>query len=164
MVIIVFGLPGSGKSIFAERLASMLHASYISSDKIRKDMYTHPSYTAEEKHTVYKVMLDKMRVSMEENRNVILDGTFYSNEIRSRFIEATAGKIDLFFIEVTAEESVVRARLASQREFSDADLQVYMHINKLWEPLDEPHLMLRSDNSNLNELLEAAKAYYHLSY
>jgi len=35
MIIIVFGLPGSGKSYFASKLAERINARYINSDVIR---------------------------------------------------------------------------------------------------------------------------------
>jgi predicted kinase len=45
MTVIVFGLPGSGKSYFATRLAELLNASYISSDQLRMQLYAKRTYT-----------------------------------------------------------------------------------------------------------------------
>ena len=33
MIIIVLGLPGSGKTYFASRFAKLIHADYINSDR-----------------------------------------------------------------------------------------------------------------------------------
>ena len=38
MVVIVFGLPGSGKSYFASRLAGIISADYINSDRVRREI------------------------------------------------------------------------------------------------------------------------------
>ena len=35
MIIVVFGLPGTGKSYYAEHLAEYLNAGYVSTDEIR---------------------------------------------------------------------------------------------------------------------------------
>jgi len=50
MIIIVCGLPGSGKSFFAHRLAAKLDALHISSDKTRKEMKTLGHYTFTDKN------------------------------------------------------------------------------------------------------------------
>jgi len=38
MIIVVTGLPGSGKSYFAQQLAPLMDAEYINSDKVRSLM------------------------------------------------------------------------------------------------------------------------------
>jgi predicted kinase len=72
MIVIVTGLPGSGKSYFASRLASMLDADYINSDRIRKNLFTQRTYSEEEKLKVYEEMLLQMRKAVENNNNVVL--------------------------------------------------------------------------------------------
>ena len=53
MVIIVCGLPGSGKSYFAERLAKKIDADYVNSDRLRKELFPSRTYSDREKATVY---------------------------------------------------------------------------------------------------------------
>jgi predicted kinase len=62
MIVIVFGLPGSGKSFFASRLAKMINADYINSDMIRKEMFASSTYSEKEKAAVYNVMIEKTKV------------------------------------------------------------------------------------------------------
>lgn len=56
MVVLVMGLPGSGKSYLARRLAELIGATYISSDRVRRDLFPAARYTAEEKAGVYEEM------------------------------------------------------------------------------------------------------------
>ena len=49
MIVIVFGLPGSGKSYFASHLASMINADYINSDKVRRTMFDTRTYQKRKK-------------------------------------------------------------------------------------------------------------------
>ena len=86
MIIIVFGLPGSGKSYFASQLAKMLNADYINSDKIRMAMFVKRTYTINEKLAVYNEMLMQARKAEKNHTNLVLDATFYKNEIREIFI------------------------------------------------------------------------------
>src|SRR5690606_38715389 len=89
MIIIVLGLPGSGKSYFAERLAKMLHADYTNSDRVRKELFPKRTYSDQEKAVVYDAMRKKMEESIALERNVILDATFHKKSTRELFIRNT---------------------------------------------------------------------------
>src|SRR6266545_6277522 len=110
MITFVFGLPGSGKSYFASHLASMINADYINSDTVRKEMFHNRIYSVKEKLLVYDEMTRQMKEGVKQKRNIVLDATFYNNDIRQKFVEAAGNIDDIIFIEVTAEESVIRKR------------------------------------------------------
>lgn len=157
MVIIVLGLPGSGKSYFAERLAQKIKARYFNSDQIRKEMFGDRTYSDSEKEKVYEELLKKMREVVEKEKDVVLDATFYKNKIREPFINNRNGKI--VFIEVWAEDQIIQERLKKTRPFSEADLNVYQLLKRQWEPLKEPHLLLESTNNNIDAMLKKAVTY-----
>lgn len=159
MVVIVFGLPGSGKSYLASRLAGMIRADYISSDRLRKEMLEKRSYTDTEKALVYSSMLLKMKEALRQNRNVVLDATFHKNKARELFAEEIKGKARVFFIEVVADEEIIRQRLKKKRPDSEADFKVYRKILQQWEPLHTSHLTLESTNSNLDIMLQKTIQY-----
>ena len=154
MVIIVMGLPGSGKSFFAEQLASGINAEYISTDRLRKTMISNRTYSQEEKESVYNEMLKKVK---QQNRDTVLDGTFYKNDIREKFKQA--GNNHVTFIEVQAQESLIQQRLKEPRKDSEADFNIYKLVKKQWEPLQEAHLILQSTNNNINAMLQSAINY-----
>ena len=77
MIIIIFGLPGSGKSYFASKLAKKLKAKYVSSDVIRNQLFNVKDYTLDEKKKVYSEMIREMKRAIQQNANIILDATFY---------------------------------------------------------------------------------------
>ena len=58
------------------------------------------------------------------------------------------------WIEVRAEELLVKERLKRSREDSEADFDVYRKIKNKWQPLYEDHLILHSTDDNLNAMLE----------
>lgn len=162
MIVVVFGLPGSGKSYFASRLAKMINAGYINSDRLRKDMFKDRTYSEEEKSAVYKAMVDKMKEAINQNRNLVLDATFHKNETRKRLIQDAERKDDIFFIEVKADENIIKERLKEERPYSEADLEVYKFIRQQYEPMNEPHLILESTNKNLDNMLQKAVDYLKL--
>lgn len=159
MIILVFGLPGSGKSFFAAHLAKRLNAEYFNSDRLRKKMFDKRTYTNEEKEMVYDEMLLRMKDAVKKGKNVVLDATFYKSTIRKKFIEEAKNIDNIIFIEVQADESMIKERLQRPREDSEADFEVYKKIKKEWEPLSEVHLILESTNDNIGEMLETTSNY-----
>ncbi len=159
MIVIVFGLPGSGKSYFASKLARMIRADYVNSDKVRKELFEKRTYSAEEKKAVYDKMLDQTKEAVRQNRPLVLDATFHKSEIRHAFAEVAQGKTDILFIEVRADEKIIRERLKRERPYSEADFEVYKLIHRQNEPLGEPHLILQSTNENIDDMLQKAGEY-----
>lgn len=164
MIIIVFGLPGSGKSFFAARLAEHIHASYLSSDKLRKELLPVRTYTDKEKEMVYKVMLDKALEVSQKKKDVVVDATFYKRSFRDRVLDDIADIGSIKWIEVRANEDLIRDRLSIPRSESEADYDVYLKLKKDWEPMEEEHLVLISTNENLEYLLETAVRYLNGPY
>jgi predicted kinase len=161
MIIFVFGLPGSGKSFFAQQLSEKIDAAYVSSDKIRKELFDVRTYSEEEKQKVYDEMLRRTMQLAKENRNVVLDATFYKAATRKKFVDVLNGINTIFFIEVQAEEPVIKERLQKSRKDSEADFEVYEKIKKECEPLKEEHLILQSTNNNIEEMLREALDNLH---
>lgn len=159
MIVIVFGLPGSGKSFFASRLAAELKAEYLSSDRIRSAMLKKATYTEEEKERVYDEVLNRTLDALERHDAVVIDATFYRRALRDKFIEALKGRGSIFFIEVFAREAIILERLRSPREFSDADEGVYRKVKTQWEPMKEHHLLLESKEDNIEVMVGKAKRY-----
>ncbi|MBN9385584.1 MAG: AAA family ATPase [Chitinophagaceae bacterium] len=159
MVVLVMGLPGSGKSYFAVRLAELTEAVYINSDRIRKELLSDLHYTDEEKLMVYDEMLRLAERSVTDRRQVVLDATFYTRSIRDKFTQALQELGETAFIEVVADEELIRERLKRPREDSDANFEVYREIREEWEPLEDEHLVLRSTDENIDSMLDEALEY-----
>jgi predicted kinase len=161
MIVIVFGLPGSGKSYFASRLAKLINAGYVNSDRLRKEMFKTRTYSEQEKAAVYHAMLEKMKEAIHQNRNLVVDATFHKSETRKPFIKETEGKENIFFIEVRADENIIRERLKKDRADSEADFEMYKFIKQHYEPLNIHHLLLESTDENIDDMLQKAAAYLH---
>lgn len=160
MLILIGGLPGSGKSFFAARLAEHLSALHLNSDTVRRQLFETRSYSVEEKKRVYEELLRMMGKGLQKFPYVVVDATFYQARLREQFTKAadkTGNKV--IFIEVVAEEGLIRERLSRKREDSEADYEVYLQIRKQFEAVRQPHLQLRSTNDNLPEMITQALNY-----
>ena len=155
MVIIVFGLPGSGKSYFASRLATTISAGYINSDVERKKFLAQRTYSEKEKSSIYTHMASIMVQTIQQGKSIVIDATFYKQRLRDLFYEK-AGETPLIFIEVFANDEISRQRLSMKRADSDANYVVYKKIRSQWEPMLKPHLVLESTNDNIDRMIETA--------
>ena len=162
VIVIVFGLPGSGKSYFATRLAKALQARYVSSDELRRQMFATRTYSDEEKMRVYEAMLSTMQGSLARGEAIVLDATFGRAAWRRMFEDAAAASGHrIIYIEVIAREALIRERLQVPRTTSEADYSVYAKLKSGMEPLLDEHLVLTSSDDNIDSMLAQAKAHIH---
>lgn len=163
-IVVVCGLPGSGKSFFASELAKRFDCELISSDVVRMQISNDKQYDKRSKNAVYQKMLSMMENCIKAHRNVILDATFFKADIRKLFIEkATALREPLYFIEVRASEDTIKKRVSHKRVNSDADYAVYQKIKYDFEPFTEEHLVLDTDTQSMDEMIAQALNYLNNS-
>jgi predicted kinase len=160
MLTIVAGVPGSGKSFFAERLAARIQADYINSDQVRIFLEAQGKYLPEDKMAVYREMLQQATQAIQARKDVVVDATFYHHTFREMFVQR-ARDLDqkIHVIEVVADEELIRERLKTPRKFSEADFQVYEKIRDEFEEITMPHLTLESKASNIEDMLSQAEKY-----
>jgi predicted kinase len=160
MIVVVFGLPGSGKSYFAQALAAHLNCPLISSDATRKQLSLRGKYDDKTKNDVYLQMLFLLEVNINNANSVVLDATFYKTRIRNQFKEKAMALAEaIHFIEIRADENTLRARVSRKRQESEADLDAYLKVKQEFEPLEDDHLVLYSDLQQLEQMLAIALEY-----
>ncbi len=160
----VMGLPGSGKSYFASRLAKQLDAVYLSSDSVRKDQFPNGEYGKEAKRKVYIRMAKMAEVVLPSRQKVVIDATFHLKEFREIFTSrAQRWGCTQFWIMVEADETLIKQRVGRPRKDSDADYKVYQLLKREFEALEQPYLKLTSTDQNLEEMLEKAMAYLSIT-
>jgi len=161
MIIVVFGLPGSGKTYFSEHLAAEINAVHLNTDKIRIKYNKQGQYDEKSKQYVYDMLKQEMVKALQHSNEVIVDGTFYKHSKRIQFIEkAQEQQQSIQFIEIKANENIIKQRLKNRDGISDADYKVYQQIKCMFEPLESPHLELWSDDT-INTMVKKAKAYIY---
>ena len=160
MNIAIFGLPGRGKTFLAKELAKRINAVLISSDTVRNELKQNGKYDDKAKLEVYHSMLKLMDVAINQKQNVVLDATFYRENIRHLFKEKAAEhQSSLYFIEMKAAESVIKERVDKKRPDSEANFEVYLKIKSEFEPLQENHLVLYPAHEGSSEMIGRVLAY-----
>jgi predicted kinase len=164
-LVVVFGLPGSGKSTFARELSDAIGARVINSDAVRDEFFLRGNYAEKAKDKVYAEMLKMAVNSIENGNSVVLDGTYYKEKLRDQVVNKARGlHLIPHFIEVKANEEVIRDRVSVKTKSTDADYDAYLALKAKFEPLCCWHLIVHSDCQTPEEMLTKALIFigtYH---
>lgn len=160
MLLLLSGLPGTGKSTLARAFVARYGGTHINSDLLRAELNLRGHYEPGEKERVYAAMLDRTRTVLARGGDAVVDSTFFRQSIREPFEQvARDARVPVFRVEVKAREATIRRRLLTPRPDSEADFAVYEKIRDQYEPCPEPLLILWTDEVPLEILTETLYRY-----
>jgi hypothetical protein len=148
-LIITHGLPGSGKSTFAEAALERLQAIRIRSDVERKRLFglqpmeqSHSPpgggiYTAEATRQTYARLRDMARELLDAGYTVIVDAAFPRQDERAPFRElAQEMGVPFAIMHIQASVAALRTRIRQRRsDASEADAEVLQQVQAVQQPL-----------------------------
>jgi predicted kinase len=148
-LVVVSGLPGSGKSYFCRRLASRHPLARLDSDALRKSLFDQPTHSPEESRRLFAAchyVLDRL---LGSGISALLDATNL-REVHRRQLYAIAERhgAKLVLVSLRAPAAVVEGRLAARarradpEDLSDAGPEVYQRMRSLDEPIARPHIVV----------------------
>ena len=137
-LVLVGGLPGTGKSSLAGALADQLGFSLLSSDRIRKELaglpaeasasapYAEGIYCPEWTERTYAELLHRATVLLAHGESVVADASFTSASHRDAAVTASASVCaDLVQLRCVASRDLAAVRLRTRRPgTSDADPEI----------------------------------------
>lgn len=140
VLILLSGLPGSGKTTFAKELATRLPFEHIESDAIRLAMRPVPTYSFAESGAVFARADAAARKALACGRHALIDATNLTNRDRKRFFRIAADlQVRIIPVRLTAPESVIRERLEQPRSgFSQAGVDVFERMRVRPQPFSLP--------------------------
>jgi adenylylsulfate kinase len=169
MIVIMAGLPGTGKSTVARSLAQRLPAAVLDKDIIRAALFSaaHVEYARERDDFCQEIMLQTATYLLGKNSSlyVILDGrTFsqrYQRERVFKFCSQLGAKwamLECVCSEQTALRRLEQAAVEQIHPAMNRTPALYLQIRKTWEPIDGPKLMIDTEAS-LSSCAERATQY-----
>jgi len=110
-IIIMVGIPGSGKTFFADQFASTFNAPTVSTDKIRNNIFEKPNYGRSEESIVNKTALYLLDEILKSGRTIVFDGSTGSRSERD-FIAKTsrAAGYEPLFVWLQTEIATAKSR------------------------------------------------------
>jgi uncharacterized protein len=147
-LVLVGGLPGTGKSALAGAVADRLGLAVLSSDRIRKELAGRPAeasapapyesgiYCAEWTERIYAELLHRATVLLAHGESVVADASFISARHRVAAATAAAGvSADLVQLRCAASPELAAQRMRTRTGgVSDADPAIARQMGAMADP------------------------------
>jgi aminoglycoside phosphotransferase family enzyme/predicted kinase len=157
-LVLIGGLPGTGKSTLSADLAACGNFEVIRSDIVRKELAGRSEvdsaaqpfgtgiYAPAWNERTYRECLSRAEARLFAGQRVIVDASFRENSMRRVFLDAAKQwGVPVLFLRCEADSSKVRDRIAHRHnDASDADWAIYLKALESWEPTtDDTQAALR---------------------
>lgn len=148
-LLLIGGLPGTGKSTLSKKLADSAGFEIIRTDVVRKELAGAPDldrasqpfgqglYSPAWTEKTYGECLRRAEAMLFDGKRIIVDASFMEDKRRRTFLESAAQLgVPTVFLACKASPEVVRARLGHRHhDASDADWAIYQQAARRWEDL-----------------------------
>jgi len=167
MLILMAGLPGTGKSTLARALAACCQGAVLDKDEIRSVLFPPAfiEYSAGQDDFCQSLMLDTAAYLLARHPDllVFLDGRTFSRayQIQSAIARANLLGTPWRILVCVCSDETARQRLDAARAThlaQNRNYDLYRTLNAEFEPIPSPHLVIDTDRS-LDDCVTAAQAY-----
>jgi predicted kinase len=169
MIILMAGLPGSGKTTLAGALAAHFRGTILNKDQIRAALFPVKDieYSTEQDDLVQQVMLEagEFVLKKDPGRFLFLDGRTFSRRYQIDCVLGVAARLQQPWriLECVCSEETARRRLAGQAASGEhlarnRDYQLHLQVKARFEPISLPKTIIDTDKSMEDCLGEAISA------
>jgi predicted kinase len=168
MLIVMAGLPATGKTTVAGVLAKRIGAATVNKDDLRRAVF--PPCVLDYSAAQNDLCMEMVYIAVEyivrqrPEKNVIIDGRTYSRraQVERLFEFAGALAVTPYVIECTCSDDVPRRRLegaASVHAAADRNFSRYLALKERSDPLTVPRLTLDTGSVGVQEAVRLCVAY-----
>jgi adenylylsulfate kinase len=155
MIVLMAGLPGTGKTTLARELAQRTQAALLNKDEIRAALFSPGDieYSAEQDDWVMEVMLEAAGYLLQKDpgRKIFLDGRPFSSRYQiDRVLEFARGVAQpCTIIQCTCSDASARRRLDLERDPShpahNRTFALYLEVKTRFEAITYPKTTINTD-------------------
>ena len=146
VLVVVSGLPGTGKSYFSRRIVSQVPLLVLESDVLRKVLFPDPEYTPSENRRLFRACHSLIDDLLGRKIPLLLDATNLVESHRESLYRIAEGRgAETIIVYMKAPPDVVYQRLEGRskgvdlEDNSDADWRVYRRMRSAVQPIRRDH-------------------------
>lgn len=149
VLVVVSGLPGTGKSFFSRSLARQFPLVILETDLLRQRLVSRPTHSTEESQRLFAVVHLVIERLLRGGAPVLLDATNLverHREILYHLAEQTGAKLILVQTRAPREVALQRLRARAEQpaaqDHSTAGAEVYRRMRVVAEPIRRHHYVV----------------------
>lgn len=168
MLVVMAGLPASGKSTIATRLSTRIGAVLLSKDEVRGALFPAEriEYSSRQDDFCIEIILQVAGYILARDAAsiIIVDGRTFSKRTQIQRIEAAAKEFRtvLKIIECVCTDETAKKRFQQDKDThlaQNRNLDLYLRLKAGSDPIELPKLTLITDRTDLEENIQAAERY-----
>lgn len=159
-LVVVSGLPGTGKSYFCRQLAARFPLVILESDALRKALFSFPAYQEEENVRLFKAIHELIAELLSRGISLALDATNLEEKNREKLYRiAERARAKLVIVQVKATPELIKQRLEERKrsteklDSSEADWFVYERMQPVVQKIARTHFLVDSSR-DITSVLE----------
>lgn len=160
-LVVLSGLPGSGKSHLAREITARYPLAVLASDALRRSLVKRPTYSQKESARLFSAIHALLEDLLRRGVPALLDATNLKEAHRQpvyKIAERTGTR--LLVVEVRADDKIVRRRLNARRarehpaDIAEATVAVYQMMREEVEPITCPHIVVDTSADNFDPAVD----------